>query len=196
LFPGPSRDAALRDRLQLRERKRPGSLHRILTRLDPAAAARIHWRDRNKTIRALEVRLLEGQPMSALFSRGRAPLEGFQPIKLGLNPPRELLFRRLDLRAARIFDRGLIGEARSLLASGVSADAKPFESIGYRQALAAVRGSMTPQQALESTQLETRRYAKRQLTWFRKEQNIFWLDGFGDDPQVQKQALRIISEES
>jgi len=192
LAPGPPRQDALRAKLQRRERKRPGSLHRILTRLDPAAAARIHRNDRNKTLRALEVRLLDGRPMSELLAQGRSPLQGFQPIKIGLNPDRELLYRKLDLRAAAMFQLGLIGEVRDLLAAGVPADAKPFESLGYRQALEAVRGLTTEEQAIASTQLETRRYAKRQLTWFRKEQDVHWLAGFGEDSKVIEQALACI----
>ncbi len=136
LFAGPSRDETMRERLRLREQRRPGSLHRILARLDPETASRVHPNDRNKTMRALEVRLLEGRPLSTLLDRGREPLAGFQPVKLGLDPPRELLYRRLNARAVSMFERGLIEEVRDLLASGVPADAKPFESLGYQQALA------------------------------------------------------------
>ena len=192
LSPGPQRDTALRDRLLGREQKRPGSLHRILSRLDPEAAARVHKNDQNKTLRALEIRLLEGRPRSALFAGGRAPLAGFQPIRVGLNPPRDLLFRRLDERTAAMFDRGLIDEVRHLLAAGVSANAKPFESLGYRQALEVVNGRLTPRQAIESTQTETRQYAKRQMTWFRKEHEVHWLHGFGNATPIQEQALEII----
>lgn len=192
LFPGPSRDQTLRTRLERREASRGGSLHRILRRLDPAAAARIHPNDKNKTLRALEVRLIEGQPLSRLFERGRAPLSGFRPIKLGLDPPRELLYARLNARAAAIFERGLVDEVRHLLAAGVSPGAKPFESLGYKQALQVVEGSLTLEQALESTELQTRRYAKRQTTWFRKETGMHWLAGFGDDPRVQADALAIV----
>ncbi len=192
LSPGPPRHEALRTRLQRRERNRAGSLHRILTRLDPAAAARIHRNDLNKTLRALEVRLLAGRPISDLFAQGRTPLAGFRPIKIGLSPDRELLYRKLDIRAAAMFERGLLREVRDLLAAGVPAGAKPFESLGYRQALEAVRGSITQEQAIASTQLETRRYAKRQLTWFRKEPDVQWLEGFGDDPDVIEQALACI----
>lgn len=195
LSPGPSRDETLRKRLELREENRSGSLHRILQRLDPTAAARIHPNDKNKTMRALEVRLIEGRPMSALFERGRAPLAGFRPIKLGLDPPRELLNTRLNARTQALFDRGLVDEVRHLLAEGISRSAKPFESLGYKQALQVVEGSLTIEQALESTQLETRQYAKRQITWFRKEQGVYWLAGFGNDPRVQAEALAIVQRE-
>ena len=192
LFPGPSRDETLRARLERREENRPGSLHRILKRLDPAASARIHPNDKNKTMRALEVRLIEGRPLSALFERGRSALTGFRPIKLGLDPPRELLYARLNARAGAIFERGLVDEVRHLLAAGVPRGAKPFESLGYRQALQVVEGTITLEQALESTCLETRRYAKRQITWFRKEHDVHWIPGFGDDARVQAQALAIV----
>jgi tRNA dimethylallyltransferase len=192
LFPGPPRDETLRENLQRREQRRPGSLHRILQRLDPASGAHIHPNDNNKTIRALEVRLLDGRPMSALFAQGRAPLRGFQPIKIGLHPDRKLLSERLDARTALIFEHGLIAEVRELLATGVAPSAKPFESLGYRQALSVIQGLLTPEQALESTRGDTRRYAKRQMTWFRKEPDVHWLRGFGDDPAIEQQARAII----
>ena len=194
LSEGPLRDTALRERLQRRERKRPLSLYRILSRLDHAAAARLHANDTNKIIRALEVRLVEGRPISELFSRGRDPLAGFHPIKLGLNPPRALLNQRLDARTVCIFETGLVEEVRSLLSSGVPWDAKPFESLGYKQALQVLEGRLTCEQAIASTQLETRRYAKRQATWFRKEPDVRWLEGFGDDPDVQARALALAAE--
>ena len=195
LFPGPPRDEAIRTRLQVREGRRPGSLHRVLSRLDPVAASRIHPHDKNKTIRALEVRMLEGKPISTLFGKGRTRLRGFRPIKLGLDPPRELLYRRLDARALEIYERGLMEEVRQLLGAGVPANAKPFESLGYKQAAQVLTGRLTPEQALQATQLETRRYAKRQLTWFRKEQEVHWLHGFGDDARVQKDALAIVAQQ-
>ncbi|HEV8041523.1 MAG TPA: tRNA (adenosine(37)-N6)-dimethylallyltransferase MiaA [Bryobacteraceae bacterium] len=194
LSEGPLRDTALRERLQRREQKRPLSLYRILSRLDPAAAARIHANDTKKIIRALEVRLVEGRPISELFSRGRDALTGFHPIKIGLNPPRALLNQRLDARTVCIFEAGLLEEVRSLLSSGVSRNAKPFESLGYKQALQVLDGRWTSEQAIASTQLETRRYAKRQATWFRKEPEVRWLEGFGDDPDVQAQALALTAE--
>ena len=195
LFQGPSRDPALRNRLEHREARKTGSLHRMLTRLDPEAAARIHSNDRNKLIRALEVRLLKGQAISQLFTAGRDPLTGFRPVKIGLNPPRTPLYERLDARAARMFQGGLIEEVRNILQSGVPREAKPFESLGYKQALQFIDGRATLEAALESTQLETRRYSKRQLTWFRKERDVHWIAGFGDDPAVRSEALAIVTPE-
>ena len=197
LSPGPARDDILRARLQQRELKRPGSLHRILARLDPPSGARIHPNDKNKTMRALEVRLLDGAPLSNMFERGRDALSGFHPIKIGLDPPREQLYARLNQRALEMFQPGgLADEVRRLLFAGVPPDAKPFEALGYKQALKVVQGHIDVEQALESTQLETRRYAKRQLTWFRKEQGVHWIEGFGDDPQVQAETLAILQRSS
>ena len=195
LFPGPERDEAIRARLEQREQKRPGSLHRVLSRLDPTAAARIHSHDTNKLTRALEVRMIEGKPLSEAFERGRQALAGFHPFKIGLHPDRARLYERMDARTVRIFEQGLLDEVRALLQSGVPRDAKPFESLGYKQALAVLEGRLTPAEAVTSTQLETRRYAKRQITWFRKEHGVRWLDGFGDDPPVQHQALELLAAE-
>ena len=195
LFHGPSRDPAIRERLERRAEKRPLSLHRLLSRLDPTAAARIHSNDKKKIIRALEVRLLQGRPISELFSEGRDPLTGFHPIKIGLNPPRELLNARLDARTVRIFEAGLLEEVQGLLASKVPRDAKPFESIGYKQALLVLDGRLTIEEAVQSTQLETRQYAKRQVTWFRKEDGVHWLEGYGDDPDMQARALALVEAE-
>lgn len=192
LSPGPSRDDALRTRFEAREKARPGSLHRILSRLDPASAARIHPNDKNKTIRALEVRLLEGAPLASVFERDRVPLEGFRPVKIGLDPPRAELYSKLNDRARVMLERGLVEEVRGLLAAGVSPHAKPFESIGYKQALQLLGGEISRDDALESMQMETRRYAKRQLTWFRKEPGVDWIQGFGDQAHVQAEALAIL----
>jgi len=190
LFAGPGRDEMLR--LQ-REQRRPGGLHRILSRLDHTAASRIHPNDKNKTIRALEVRLLARQPMSTLFTEGRPALTGFIPFKIGLHPERSALYARLDARTAAMFERGLITEVQQLLARGVPREAKPFESLGYKQTLLVLDGQLTVEQAIQSTQMETRHYAKRQVTWFRKEADVLWLDGFGDAPAIQTQAAKIIN---
>ncbi len=195
LFPGPPRDAVVRARLESREQSRPGSLHRILSRLDPASAARIHANDKNKTIRALEVRLLVGQSISTMFELGRDRLIGFRPIKLGLDPERSLLNERLDSRTASIFARGIVEEVRALLAAGVPADAKAFESLGYKESVQVIQGRLSMEAAVTSTLNETRQYAKRQATWFRKEEGVHWLHGFGDDPGVQDQALEIVRKE-
>ena len=186
----PARDPQLRDRLMTREEARTGSLHRILTRLDSAAAARIHARDVQKTLRALELRLLTRQPLPP--AETAEPLHGYAVFKLGLDPDRAELHRKLEARTRAMFEQGLIEEVEGLLRSGCTGEEKPFESLGYKQALAYLRGSLTREQAVESTLIETRQYAKRQWTWFRRDPEIHWLKGFGDQPEVQQQASALI----
>lgn len=189
LFPGPSRDETLRQRLAERERRRPGSLHRILRRFDPAASRRIHPNDRQKLIRALEVCLLTRQSLSEAFAAGREPLRGYRCLRLGLDPPRPALYGRLDERCRRMFEAGLIGEVRRILLLGYSPHVKPLEAHGYKQALQVLRGELTLEEAIFYAQRNTRRYAKRQWTWFRQEPGIEWLRGFGEDPDVRRAAL-------
>ena len=184
----PGRDERLRERLVDRERLRPGSLHRLLTRLEPGAAARIHANDVQKTTRALEVRLLTQQ---ALPPPAEAPaLEGYAVIKLGLDPDRATLQERLEARTRAMFQTGLIEEVQGLLAAGATGNEKPFEALGYKQALLHLRGALTLEQAVESTIVETRQYAKRQRTWFRRDPEIRWLQGFGDDAEILAQATQ------
>lgn len=184
----PSRDERLRERLLERERLRPGSLHRLLSRLEPGAAARIHANDVQKTMRALEVRLLTQQ---ALPPPAEAQaLEGYTVIKLGLDPDRAAIQQRLETRTRAMFAHGLIEEVRSLLAQGATGNEKPFEALGYKQALLLLRGTLTLEQAVESTIVETRQYAKRQRTWFRRDTEIHWLLGFGDDAEIIAQATQ------
>lgn len=178
----PGSDEELRSRLLGKEQSRPGSLHRLLARLEPAAAARIHPRDVQKVIRALEVRLLTGHSLPA---PDRAePLKGYVNVKIGLNPDRATLHQRLDARVIAMFNGGLLEEVRQLLAQGLTGAEKPFESLGYKQSLRHLRGDLTLEQAIASTQLETRQYAKRQLTWFRRDPEIFWIAGFGHSPST------------
>jgi tRNA dimethylallyltransferase len=189
LFPGPLRDEAMRERLALRQARRPGSLHRLLRRFDPQAAARIHANDVPKVIRALEVCLVARRPVSELFREGRDALTGYRTLKIGLSPDREALYRRLDARCECMFRTGLFEEVERILALGYSPHAKPFESHGYTQVLQMLRGELTPKEALFYAQRNTRRYAKRQITWFRQEPEIEWVRGFGDDPAVQSQII-------
>ncbi|MGC8793173.1 MAG: tRNA (adenosine(37)-N6)-dimethylallyltransferase MiaA [Bryobacteraceae bacterium] len=193
LFPGPTRDDDLRKRLAERERRRPGLVHRLLRRLDPASAARIHPADLHKLVRALEVCLLTGRPLSEWFSEGRQPLEGFRVLKIALNPPRQELYRRLDERCARMFEQGLIEEVRRILAMGYPETIKPLEAHGYRQALQVLRGELDIKKALYYARRNTRRYAKRQWTWFRREPGVVWLDGFGDQPETRDAAVQLVS---
>jgi tRNA dimethylallyltransferase len=197
----PPRDESIRVRLTLREQRRPGTLHRILSRLDPAASARIHARDVQKLTRALEIRLLTRNPLPP--PDVAEPLRGYRVLQIGLNPDRQQLYDALDARVRRMFapvgsalqsgDAGLVEEVESLLAHGCSGSEKPFGSLGYKQALEYVRGAATLEQAIASTQLETRQYAKRQLTWFRRDPDVHWLEGFGDSPAVIDQCLDLVA---
>ena len=189
LFEGPPRDAALRERLAAREQRRPGSLHRLLTRLDATAANRIHAHDVPKTMRALEVCLLARRPVTELFLAGRNALQGYRSIKLALSPEREQLYRQLDTRCRSMFEGGLIEEVRQILALGFSPAVKPFESHGYKQALQFLHEELTREQALELAQRNTRRYAKRQMTWFRREPAVEWMEGFGEAPDIRERVL-------
>ena len=195
LFPGPARDEAVRSRLAGRAVERPaGYLHRLLARLDAEAAARIHPRDHAKLIRAIEVCLVGRAPMSALWRQGKDALKEYEVFRVGLNPPRDELRERIAARTQRMFDEGLIDEARQLLARGVSREAQAFGALSYKQALAHLDGALPLDQAVEETALHTRRYAKRQMTWFRREPDILWLTGFGDDSATQKQACAAVEQ--
>jgi len=186
----PARNDLLRKRLSGREQRRTGSLHRLLARLEPQAAARIHPRDVQKVTRALEIRLLTRTALPP--ASASLPLEGFKLLPLGLAPDRELLADRIAVRTRQMFDAGLVEEVRRLLAQGLSGEEKPFESLGYKQVLAYLRGQMSPEQAMAATEIETRQYSRRQLTWFRRDNRMVWLYGFGSDPAVVDAALQAI----
>jgi tRNA dimethylallyltransferase len=189
LFPGPERDQVLRDRLAERERRRPGSIHRLLGRFDPQAARRIHPNDLPKLMRALEVYLLTRRPVTEIYQEGRDELRGYETLKIGLSPPRERLYARLDQRAEHMFQAGLMEEVRGILSRGFAASAKPFESHGYRQAIQLLNGELNLAEAVFYAQRNTRRYAKRQMTWFRQEPRIEWFGGFGEEPQIQQAII-------
>lgn len=192
LFPGPQRSEDLRHRLSESARRHgPGWLHRILRRLDPAAAARIHANDEPRLIRALEVCLAARQPLTEAWKSGRDPLTGYRILRIGLDPPRAALYERLNVRARTMFSQGLIEETRALLAR-YGDTPRSFDSLGYRQARAVLCRDMTEADALSATAQGHRNYAKRQLTWFRREPGVRWLTGFGDDPSIADQALLLV----
>jgi tRNA dimethylallyltransferase len=188
LFPGPTRSDSLRERLLQIEQKRPGMLHRLLNRWDITSASRIHANDVNKTVRALEVILTERQPLSEAYRKERGKLKGFGSLKIGLNPPRAELRARIARRTVAMFQQGLLDEVQNLSARGYGRDAKAMESVGYRQAHAVLNQELTIEQAIADTTLRTGQYAKRQLTWFRRDPEFVWLEGFGEDSAVQAQA--------
>ena len=202
LFAGPERQLKLRARLQQSRKKHgDGWLHRLLRRLDPASAERIHANDAAKLIRAIEVCLAARKPLSEVLGNkvlARDPLTGFRLLRIGLNPPRQALPRReglydrLNRRAAAMFEAGLIEETRGLLAH--YGPVKALDSLGYRQARAVLAGTLTEAAAIAAAQQGHRNYAKRQLTWFRREPEVAWIEGFGDEQETQRVAAELVKE--
>jgi tRNA dimethylallyltransferase len=193
LFDGPPRSEELRDRLRgLAERRGREFLHRLLKRLDPESAARIEPRDTHKTVRALEVCILVRTPISKMQARGRSGLEGYRVVKVGLHPERKELCQRIDKRVEWMFAQGLVEETRALLARQDCSRLKALGALGYRQASAVAQGQLNLPEAILQTQVATRRYAKRQMTWFRHEPGIIWFGGFGDDLRVQSQVIKLL----
>jgi tRNA dimethylallyltransferase len=196
LFPGPQRSEELRERLRDISAERGSAyLHRILSRIDSSSAAQVHPNDAPKMIRAIEVCLAARQPMSELWQqRGRDPLQGYRILRLGLNPDRDQLYARINARAEAMFELGLVDETRQLLDRYPKlTGGTPFTSLGYKQATAYLAGDLTLTQAVAVTQQGHRNYAKRQITWFRREPDVTWLAGFGDEPNVKSQAVEIVS---
>jgi tRNA dimethylallyltransferase len=189
LFAGPARHEGLRARLtRSRERHGEAWLHRVLRRLDPASADRIHANDAAKLMRAIEVCLAARKPMSAMLARD--PLTGFQLLRIGLNPPRKALYERLNQRAAAMFAAGLVDETRGLLE--LYGPVKVLDSLGYRQAMAVLDGSLSFDAGVAAAQQGHRNYAKRQLTWFRREPEVHWLESFGDEEQTVRAAAEMV----
>ena len=189
LFAGPERQVDLRARLErCRQRHGEAWLHRLLRRLDPASAARIHANDTPKLIRAIEVCVAGRKPMSQVM--GRDPLTGYRLLRIGLNPPRSALYDRLNHRAAAMFAAGLVEEARGLLER--YGPVKALDSLGYRQAMAVLDGTLTLPAAIEAAQQGHRNYAKRQLTWFRREPEVQWITGFGNESETMCTATELV----
>jgi tRNA dimethylallyltransferase len=197
LFAGPARQEGLRARL-MRSRARHGEswLHRVLMRLDPASAARIHANDAAKLMRAIEVCLAGRKPMSEVLdneAKARDPLTGFRLLRVGLNPPRQAIYERLNRRAAAMFAAGLVEETRGLLER--YGPVKALDSLGYRQGLAVQAGTLSLEAAVKAAQQGHRNYAKRQLTWFRREPEVHWLEGFGDEAETVLAAAELVGSE-
>ncbi len=191
LFAGPERQTELRARLERSRQKHTENwLHRVHMRLDPASAARIHANDTPKLIRAIEVCLAARKPLSEVLARD--PLTGFRLLRIGLNPPRQALYDRLNRRCAAIFAAGLIDETRGLLAR--YGPVKALDSLGYRQALAVLAGTLSLEDGIAAAQQGHRNYAKRQLTWFRREPEVMWIAGFGDEPETLRAAADAVRD--
>jgi tRNA dimethylallyltransferase len=196
LFPGPQRSEHLREKLRQRAELRGiAYLHRILSRLDSTSAATIHANDAPKLIRAIEVCIASRQKMSELWQKGRDPLKGFRILRLGLNPPRQELYERINRRAWQMFESGLVDETRRLIEKYGEA-ATPLTALGYSQVARLIRNKIDFSTAVHSTQQAHRNYAKRQMTWFRREPDVVWLKGFGEELQVQQEAIAFIEEKS
>jgi tRNA dimethylallyltransferase len=186
----PQRSEELRERLRrTRDAHPPGHLHKVLQRLDQQAGGKIAPADEQKLIRAIEICLLAKRPLSQVHQSGRTPLQGWRAIKIGLNPPREDLYDRIQARTNAMLANGWAEEVRALLSSDLPAGAKPFDFIGYRELRSVLQGELQLDQARAAIQQGTRRYAKRQLTWFRRETGVHWCEGFGDDPRIRDQLL-------
>jgi tRNA dimethylallyltransferase len=183
LFPGPGADAVIRGRLDaIAARRGVEFLHRMLARVDPASARRIPARDRKRMVRALEVYFLTGTPLTEHFASTVSPLAGRPLIAVALAPPATLIAERVKARVDAQFEQGLMEEVRGLLARGVPETARPFGGLVYRQALELLHGVRGETETRELIARENRRYARRQLIWFRKEPNLVWLQTSGESP--------------
>ena len=191
LAPAPPRDEALRERLRERETRGENYLHRLLQRLDPRAAALIHANDTPKLIRSIEVTLSARQPQTKQWEAGREPLQGYRVLQLGLSPERKSLYERINQRAAAMFDLGLVAET-DMLRTRFGDSCRTLTSLGYAQAMSVLRGEMTKEEAVAAAQQGHRNYAKRQLTWFRRESAMHWLAGFGGEEAVRALALALV----
>jgi tRNA dimethylallyltransferase len=194
LFPSPPAHLGRRELLRRRaETHGAAYLHRILVRLDAVAASAIHANDVSKVIRAIEVSLAAKQPLTQQWEKGRDALSGYRILRLGLDPPRPLLYERINQRAATMFDSGLIEETERLI-ERYGRDCRPLTSLGYAEAAAVLRGELTREQAVTQAQQGHRNYAKRQATWFRRDADIHWLKGFGSDPDITDQARQLVTQ--
>lgn len=189
LFAGPARHEPLRTHLRhVAEARGSAHIAKILHRIDPVSARRIHANDTPKLIRAVEVTLAARQPMSQAWKSGRDPLQGFRILRIGLDPPRTELKSRIDHRAEEMFANRLLDETEHLLAR-YGTDCRPLGSLGYKQAAMILRGELSLDAGIAATKQAHRNYAKRQMTWFRREPNVHWLRGFGDDTAIAALAI-------
>jgi len=195
LFPGPGRDAACRARLDaIAARRGVERLHRMLARVDPASAARIQPRDQKRLVRALEVYFLTGRPLTDHFAETTSLIPDATVLAIGVTLPAALIAERVARRVDEQFGRGLLDEIRRMLSSGVPEDARPFGGLVYRQALEHLRGVRDEAATRALIVQENRRYAKRQLTWFRKEPNLTWFEGPGESAATIASVLRFLDE--
>jgi tRNA dimethylallyltransferase len=193
LFAGPPRSEELRERLRAAaELNGPGHLHQMLQRLDPAAAEKIHANDHPKLIRAIEVCLAARSKMTELWEKGRDPLTGFRILRVGLDPDRTSIYERINQRAAEMFRNGLVQETKSLREK-YGDNVPALSSLGYKQAMQLLNKEIDEPAAIAAAQQGHRNYAKRQMTWFRREPDVHWVKGFGDDTVLQQQVSEIVA---
>jgi tRNA dimethylallyltransferase len=193
LFEGPARSDELRARMrEIIKRKSPKTLHRALQRVDPESARRLDSSDAERIIRAYEVYLISGKPMSWWQKQPRDAFKGYRWLKLGIAVPREHLYERINQRVEEMLKGGFLEEVRGLL-DRFPRSSQAFKAIGYRQIAEFLEGRLSYQQAIEETKIESRRYAKRQMTWFRSDYSIAWLDGQADFTELQNGASVLIS---
>ncbi len=192
----PLRSEELRERLRASSAEHgPGHLHAMLARFDAQAATQISSADEQKLIRAIEICLLAKKPLTEIHREGRKPLAGWRILKIGLQPEREALCQRIHKRTDAMLQAGWLAEVSGLMASEPPENAKPFNFIGYRELRSHLRGEITLDAARTAIQQGTRQYAKRQLTWFRREKAVHWLAGFGDNQAVQSTARDWLSSQ-
>lgn len=193
-FPSPPTDEELRTRLtRIRETRGPEHLHRILQRFDAAEAGRLSSRDWPRVQRAIEFCLQTGEPISQQRSlRPDPPALAARLRIIALNPPRRELYARINDRTEKQFANGLVDEVDRLLEKGVPRNSNALGAHGYRRVVEYLKGERDLESAIEQTKLDVRHYSKRQLTWFRHEPDVEWLEGFGDDARVQEQALALL----
>jgi tRNA dimethylallyltransferase len=192
LFAGPPRSEELRIRLRERAAERGTDyLHKLLHRIDPAAAQTIHANDVPKVVRALEVSISSRAPMTGLWQQGRDALQGYRILRVGLNPDRAALYARINQRAREMFSAGLLDETRMLI-DRYGSSVWPLNSLGYKQAMQHLRGELSLEQAIAEAQQGHRNYAKRQMTWFRREPGVHWIAEFGSEAAVQKEVVELI----
>ena len=191
LFDGPATDPVMRERLRaIREKRGPEFLHRLLAKVDPAAAEKLFPRDYVRVMRSLEVYFQTGERISDQQPNRAEPPEFAGRVKLlVLNPDRHLLYEKINARTEAHFAAGLVEEVKQLRASGVNDSTNALGSHAYRRVCEYLRGERTLESAIEQSKQDVRNYAKRQLTWFRREDVTLWLDGFGHDPKIIEQAL-------
>jgi tRNA dimethylallyltransferase len=194
-FPSPQTDADLRRRLnKLRERRGAEHLHRLLQRLDPESAAELYPRDWPRVQRAIEVRLQTGEAMSQQKSGRPEPHESARHLRLiVLHPPRAALYQRINERTEKHFAAGLVEEVKTLIDEGVPTNSNALSAHGYRRVVEYLAGKRDLESVIEQTKLDVRHYAKRQLTWFRRESGAEWFEGFGEDAELQQSIFDALS---